>query len=384
MSLTTRKFYKLNGLDRAFKYDNVGTYAEPIIVYNTTTSGFRDDINIFNTSGIQNVDEHTIFFIIASSVDEGRYVNVGIIAPEQVLSTDYSDTYEDDYNSAEQYINEQGQKRHLLKEGDTMIWTRGNIYCVTPTNTVTKIEFDNNRDFTITYADGTEQIISPEESGFGYTATYPIVIDGDNIELKGLSIDTDNNFIENPDANYVYNGVSNSHVEGEGNVSNKSNQHIQGKFAVSDSSSIFIIGNGEDDSNRKNIFTVGYDGKLYTLTDVVCGPNKSNPDYRLSDIHSVLNEDWFFIGDRYSSYNQSFNNSYDIDENSETPLTADVYIDDILVTLNANETYYDQEITELYSQNTYPSGGQASDYLVDTTRTYPVMGEAYWTYCDEE
>jgi len=390
MSLTTRKFYKLNGLNGVFQLEDLNIETDTIKVYNTTTSGLEPAEDL-ESIGIKNIDEHTILFIIASKEDEGteeegyRYVNIGVLEQDED-SDSSSDEYE--YEDAEEEVPEEIQKRHRIKEGDTMIWSRGNLYCVTPTNSVTEIEFTQNREFIITYSDGSKQTIEPGESGLGYGAEYPIVIESEDdiptIKLKGLSIDSDKNFIENPDENYANYGVTNSHVEGTGNFSSANNQHVQGKFAALDTSAIFIIGNGNDDNNRKNIFTIGYDGKVYALTDVVCGPDKSNPDYKLSDIHSVLNEDWCFVGDRYSSYDNSYNPSFDIDEDI-TPLPpAEVYIDDEPIILDGNLSYAEQEYTELYSQNTYPIGSNPSNYLINAYQTYPVTGEAYWTYCIEE
>lgn len=294
MALTTRKFYKLNGLNGVFRLEDLNIETGTIKVYNTTTSGLTSNKDL-EQIGIKNIDEHTILFITASKEDEGteengyRYINIGRL----------------DQN-ANSGVGEEIQKRHRLKEGDTMIWSRGNLYCVTPTNSVNEIEFTKNREFIITYSDGSKQTIAPEASGLGYGAEYPIVIETKNdistIKLKGLSIDNNKNFIENPDENYANYGVTNSHVEGKGNFSSANNQHVQGKFAALDTSAIFIVGNGNNDSDRKNIFTIGYDGTVYGFTDFVCGPDKSNPAYKLSDIHSVLNDDWCFVGDRYNNY----------------------------------------------------------------------------------
>ena len=63
----------------------------------------------------------------------------------------------------------------------------------------------------------------------------------------------------------------------------------------------FIIGNG-DENTRYNVFTVGFDGTVHAATDVTAGGEKTNPDYKLSDIHSVLNKDWAFIGNAYADY----------------------------------------------------------------------------------
>ena len=71
---------------------------------------------------------------------------------------------------------------------------------------------------------------------------------------------------------------------------------MQGKYSSIDNTAIFIIGGGEDEYSRLNLFTVGFDGIAHILTDITAGEDKDNPDYKLSDIHSVVESDWIFIG----------------------------------------------------------------------------------------
>lgn len=53
-----------------------------------------------------------------------------------------------------------------------------------------------------------------------------------------------------------------SHVEGYYNKTGSMYQHIQGKYNVPESDKMMIIGNGTDDANRKNIFTIDKEGNI--------------------------------------------------------------------------------------------------------------------------
>ena len=276
MSLTTRKFYKLNGLKGVFQLVNKGTDEEPQYHYDTTVEGFEPDLE---AAGIRNIDEHTILFITASVEDEGNYVDV--------------------------FVKQEGEEDIVLPKylykGDTMVWSRGDLYCVS-SKSVASLSFDpDTRFLVINYSDGTREEI--KQGVLGYTGETPITVNGDNkIGILSHSYDPESkNFIENPDENFVDSGVTNSHIEGVQNISTVSYQHIEGKYSLPDDSAVFIIGNG-DENTRYNVFTVGFDGTVHASTDVTAGGEKTNPDYKLSDIHSVLNKDWAFIGNAYADY----------------------------------------------------------------------------------
>lgn len=53
-----------------------------------------------------------------------------------------------------------------------------------------------------------------------------------------------------------------SHVEGYYNKTGSMYQHVQGKYNVPESDKMMIIGNGTDDANRKNIFTIDKEGNV--------------------------------------------------------------------------------------------------------------------------
>lgn len=51
-----------------------------------------------------------------------------------------------------------------------------------------------------------------------------------------------------------------AHAEGWGTIANGFSQHVQGKFNVEDADAAFIIGGGTDETTRKNIAVVDWDG----------------------------------------------------------------------------------------------------------------------------
>ena len=266
-----RKFYKLDGLHNIFQLTTEGDKQ----VYDTSVAGFTPS----EEYGVSQVDEHTILFITCSTEDAGKYV--------RVFAKDLSDPNDVQLTQLE----------HLISLGDTMIWSRGAVYCVT-TQSVTGIYFEDNA-LHVQYSDGYEDTIT--QGALGYEGLEPIFIDttgeGTFIGIHSHSYNTtDKNFIENPnDNNGVENGVTYAHVEGSNNTATASYQHIMGKYAESTADLIFAIGNGNQTGNTTthyNVFSVSFDGIAHALADVTAGPDKSTPLFKLSDIHSVLDDDW--------------------------------------------------------------------------------------------
>jgi hypothetical protein len=307
--LGNKKFYKLYGLNNIFKYSNHGTNEDPMYVYNTSVNGFNDSY-ILKRYGVTGIDMHTILFITACASDEGRYVNV--TSKELVYFSD------NDISENEKTF------RVIIHEGDTMIWSRGDLYSVSTLKHVNSVSLDENNNIVIENSDGTNNIISPTDSKLGYSGIYPIVIEDNEIKLKGLSLDEDNNLIVNTDSNSVFYNVKNSNTFGVGNQSIVNNQTIFGKFAKPDSNAIFIIGGGNDNTSRINLFSVSFDGIVYAQNDVITGKDK---EYRLSDIHSVLDSDWAFIDTKitYDSFDDSFDASYNDNSSNEDKEETDDY-----------------------------------------------------------
>lgn len=283
---TSRKFYRLYGLSDIFE-----TYViNDITYYNTSVDGF---LTSFSQEYLGKIDAHTILFITANPTDAGRKV---------VIRSQYKE-YETDDDYQEHEFD------RVLDEGDTMIWIRGALYGVS-TNAVVGVAFDSDtQELVITFKDGTTSRIS--NGVLGLTAVHPIYIDSDNqIGVKGFYFDDDSNFVENQDNNSALAGVKNTHVEGVGNRSTADFQHIQGKYAKTDKNSIFIIGGGTK-NNPYNLFVVGFDGVAHAISDITAGDeNDQDNYYKLSDIHSVIDEDWVLGGDAFSE-NSFDNTDYD-------------------------------------------------------------------------
>ena len=278
-----RKFYRLSCLSDIFKItDNV---------FETSVDGTGGFTDSFYQEYKDKIDEHTLLYITATDADAGKTIKLN-----------------SEYNGKTTVLT------HVLRACDTLIWVRGKVYCIS-TKSVTSVVFNEKKStIDVYYSDGTSESIKiTSEKDFTYTAGTNIIISNDNvISVFGFYSDERNNFVENPDVNYALKSVSGSHVEGYHNISNTDYQHVSGKYAKLDSDKIFIVGFGEDDDHRDNLFTISKMGVVYVKNDVTCsGFSDEEPYYRLQDIHSCLDEDWVIIGSDDNSFKDlDFNNSY--------------------------------------------------------------------------
>ena len=279
-----RKFYRLSCLSDIFKItDNV---------FETSVDGTGGFTDSFYQEYKDKIDEHTLLYITATEADAGKTIKLN-----------------SEYNGKTTVLT------HVLRACDTLIWVRGKVYCIS-TKTVISVVFNEKKStLDVHYSDGTSESIkiSTSQGGSTYTAGKNVTISNDNvISVFGFYSDERNNFVENPDVNYALKSVSGSHVEGYHNISNTDYQHVSGKYAKLDSDKIFIVGFGKDDDHRDNLFTISKMGVVYVKNDVTCsGFSDEEPDYRLQDIHSCLDEDWVIIGSDDNSFkDDNFNNSY--------------------------------------------------------------------------
>lgn len=276
--LGSRKFYKLRSLSCCLQQSSALINNISSVCYNGTLKNESE----LSTNGIKNIDKDTILFITASNKDTGKYIRIS--------------SYEDGID-----LKSEPSKNNylLLNEGDTVLWIKGEFYSLSSKG-IKDIEEDNGS-LNISYSNGSNKTISLESISGGYNAIYPIIIDDGNIILDGLYIDGENKNMKTFD-NTIGEGIKNSYVEGVGNTSTADYQHIQGKYSEQDNSSIFIIGGGENENNRKNLLTVGFDGITRAENDVIANGNK------LSDIHSVIDSDWVIIGEQAKL---NFSNAFD-------------------------------------------------------------------------
>lgn len=81
-----------------------------------------------------------------------------------------------------------------------------------------------------------------------------------------------------------------SHSEGHGTIAYSKNQHVQGSYNIEDINGkyAFIIGNGEDDSNRSNAFAIDWNGLIY-LNNSDAGIDLSNLQTK-EDVTTIVRE----------------------------------------------------------------------------------------------
>ena len=165
----------------------------------------------------------------------------------------------------------------------------------------------------IYYSNGVIENIAVSEINGDYKSEYPISISNDGIiSLEDIQLDkSTGNYIEFPEYNEVQRGVLRAHVQGYGNVAVGDYQTIVGKYAKQSANSLFIVGNGQSELNRKTLLSVSKDGITYSEKDVI-----AQNTYKLSDMHSVKNEDWAFINTSSNNggFSSSFSTSFDLSE----------------------------------------------------------------------
>ena len=83
----------------------------------------------------------------------------------------------------------------------------------------------------------------------------------------------------------------NSHAEGRGTIANRESQHVQGNYNISDVTSLDIVGNGTDDNNRSNAYTLDASGNAWYSGDVyvgsTSGTNKDVGSVKLAKITEI-------------------------------------------------------------------------------------------------
>nr|DAQ36171.1 MAG TPA: hypothetical protein [Caudoviricetes sp.] len=84
-----------------------------------------------------------------------------------------------------------------------------------------------------------------------------------------------------------------SHAEGHGTIANGLNQHVQGAYNIADTTSLDIVGNGADNNNRSNAYTLDKQGNGWFASEVyvgsTSGTNKDSGSVRLAKITELDN-----------------------------------------------------------------------------------------------
>lgn len=298
-TIDKRKFFKL--------FEITGIFKQIMMPVNTTKNEtvFTGEINtsIFNNNynkyGVSNVDENTIFFITASENDEGKFIKC-----KYRLNTNNQNT-SDNPDDLHDY------KYIKINKGDTLLWVKGDFYSLSKNGIVNVIKEDDV--LKVVYSNGAIENIALSEINGDYKSAYPIKISKDGtISLEDISLNkSTRNYVEFPNVNEVQNGVLGAHVQGYGNIALGDYQTIIGKYAEQSNNSLFIVGNGASETNRKTVLSVSKDGITYSEKDVI-----AQNTYKLSDMHSVKNEDWAFINTSSNTggFSSSFSTSFDLSE----------------------------------------------------------------------
>lgn len=301
-----RKFYKIDGLNTVFPFEQ-----ENPSVYNTNL--LLDDESL-EANGVIGINTDTILFITASSEDEGKFVRINFF--EEINEEDLPVFY---------------TNFHKISKGDTMIWAKNSLFSIS--STFIKNITTSENGYKITYSDGGESSLPYFGEESELDGVFPIVVDYDKKKVYLYGNEQENNFNlifnlfaaregYNPDLN---NANNNSKVVmiGRGNIASTDEQIIFGKFNYQDNSKKFIIGNGDNENNRKNIFSISETGTVVSPEDFVIPAKDSNPVYRLSDIHSVTDDDWIWDGPDYTSFSGDFSNDYTIPEEEKFPFNPE-------------------------------------------------------------
>lgn len=298
-----RKFCKIVGLHSIFDVHSI--YNELKKDYDTfykTSQLDKDKINTYNESNQLPITKNTIIFITADSNDNGNKI---------VISTDELD--------------EEGNKikdietTRTLSEFDTMLWVNGSIYSLSQKNVKTIFFNEDTNKLDIIYSDDYTQSIDVTDLQVSrkIAVKFPLSISeenstGDNenaekfdyIRLFGQDIDDsgrnfvigmyeDEENISDEDNINKCDGFTYTTIIGKGNIASTNGQIIIGDFNKESDNSKFIVCNGKSNNERENLFTISNEGDVFAMKDFVLSQETSKNTHKLSDIHDVIDADWY-------------------------------------------------------------------------------------------
>ena len=290
-----RKFCKIIGLHSVFNFDS-GDES----LYNTSNLVKTKVDEIFNPEDNElPITKDTILFITADSGDKDKKI---------VILSDELDVEGNKIGTIE--------TTRTLSEFDTMLWVNGNIYSLSQKN-VKNIFYNTYTDkLDIVYSDGSIQSIdiAMVQMANEFNVKFPLAIskerdnqDGEEIYYNLVRLfgqdknDSGRNFVigmydEEDSIDENKNNYENHEyttIIGKGNIASADRQIILGDFNEVDGTSKFIVCNGTSNSDRKNLFTISDRGTVLALNDFVLSTETNEITHRLSDIHSVTNDDWY-------------------------------------------------------------------------------------------
>lgn len=280
-------------------------------VFNNSEDNFYDTTNLDETKSnefccnLSNpellITKDTILFITADSKDKDKKIKISSVE-----------------------FNENGDEiktietTKILSEFDTMLWVNGNIYSLSQKNVKAISYNDREYKLEIIYSDNSKQpldISGAQKLGnidvnFPLCKYYEIDIDDEGKEIYHNTIqlfgqekdDSGRNFVigmyedeKDTPTEYknTYNDLNYTTIIGKGNIASTDGQIIIGNFNKESTNSKFIVCNGNSNSDRKNIFTVSNDGDVLAMNDFVLSNETNKITHKLSDIHSVVDDDWY-------------------------------------------------------------------------------------------
>jgi hypothetical protein len=280
-------------------------------VFNNSEDNFYDTTNLDETKSnefccnLSNpellITKDTILFITTDSKDKDKKIKIS--------SVEFNEN-DDEIKTIE--------TTKILSEFDTMLWVNGNIYSLSQKNVKTISYNDKEDKLEVIYSDNFKQSldISGAQRSGSINVNFPLCVyqeidtddDGKEISHNIIQLfgqekkESGRNFVigmyeDAPDTpkeyKNTYNGINYSTIIGKGNIATTDGQIIIGDFNKESTNSKFIVCNGNSNSDRKNIFTISNDGDVIAMNDFVLSNETNKITHKLSDIHSVVDDDWY-------------------------------------------------------------------------------------------
>ena len=235
---------------------------------------------------------------------EGNY---GYYLGESALAEGYNTEASGNYSHAEGYNSLAGRKAFKIISGDstTKTYTLNSIQDISigdsfGTQCYNMVSFSTG---TVTAIDETNKVITVSKfDSLSDKDNYLFLVDkprvGDyHISLASACAHAEgNNTIAAGNLSHAEGygttaiGFS-SHAEGANTIAKNVYQHVQGKFNISDTTSLDIIGNGTNDTNRSNAYTLDANGNGWFSGEVyvgsTSGTNKDSGSKKLITLDEI-------------------------------------------------------------------------------------------------
>lgn len=302
-----RKFCKIVGLHSIFDVHSIyNELKEDYDTFYKTLNLSSDKIEeTYNKPGQLPITRNTVIFITADSADKDKKIKI------------LSDKLDEEGNRIKDI-----ETTRTLSEFDTMLWVNGSIYSLSQKN-VKSISYntDTNK-LDIIYSDDNKESIDITELQLSrkIAVNFPLYKSEetgtednekeekyDYIQFFGqdknnsgrnfvIGMYEDEENISDGDNINDCDGFTYTTIIGKGNIASENRQIILGDFnEVNDESNNykFIVCNGVSDSTRQNLFTVSNYGDVFAMKDFVLSQKTGEHTHKLSDIHSVTEDDWY-------------------------------------------------------------------------------------------